>query len=88
MQNHDYKPASYAKTKKLPPEHGAVLLRGELSAVEAPSDLPAVETLLDVLNKSGLMGRQTITMDEAMTVWRTVELARRISPDRLEMLKI
>lgn len=87
MQNHDYRAAAYAKKKKLPLDDSRVLLLAELSAVEAPSDFPAVEPLLKTLNQTGLTGGSKISVAEAMAIWRTVELARRLSPDRVEMLR-
>jgi hypothetical protein len=88
VQTKDYSAEEYREDHELEENDPGVLLRGELSQVEAPDDTDALDELLHTANETNLLDDVEITAQDALTVWRLVELSRRLSPDRLEMLRM
>ena len=92
MEIRDYDAAGYKAQHEEDEEgsdysaHPGYLLRGELSSVEAPDKTPALGELLYTAVETGIL--EGVDVEDALTIWRLVEMSRRLSPDRIKMLKM
>jgi len=86
VQTRDYDAAGYATERQKEADHPGVLLRGELSGLEAPDDSKVLGELLHTAVETSVI--EGITSQEALTVWRLVELSRRLPPDKIDLLRI
>jgi hypothetical protein len=84
-----YHVEAFMKQHVAGPEHPGVLLRQQLEKVEGPFEPDYLDEMLYVAGETNLLGDHEVPyIDDAITVWRMVELARRGDPDVLKRIRM
>jgi hypothetical protein len=69
--------------------HPGVALREELEKLEAPFEPEHLDELLYVADETNLLGdMEGVQVDDAITIWRIVELARHGNPELLAGIRM
>jgi hypothetical protein len=89
MTTEKYHAVAFMEQYEAGAEHPGVLLRDELEKIEGPFEPEYLDEMLYVAGQTNLLGDHEVPyIDDAITVWRMVELARRGDPEALKRIRM